>query len=100
MKGTTFPVKMMENGELTAAEKFGRIHHHKEKEKRMNPKYLENEVRPIVWRVSETDPSTYCIYLYGRLVWENLGVESFLSTYKALHNVARYGTLNDIAKAI
>jgi hypothetical protein len=50
----------------------------------MNPKFLNNETRRIVWTVSASDTNKYCLYLSGRLVVENASFENFYNTYNNL----------------
>lgn len=55
----------------------------------MNPKTWTNDNRPVVWTVSETDNNTYCLYVQGVLVGENLAFEEFYPLYKNAVNANR-----------
>lgn len=47
----------------------------------MNPKTI-NDSRSLVWTVSESVPDTYCLYIDGILMHENLSFEEFYPLYK------------------
>lgn len=48
----------------------------------MNPKTWTNDNRRVVWTVSQTNPDTYCLYVQGILVGENLPFDTFYSLYR------------------
>lgn len=48
----------------------------------MNPKVWTHDNRPVVWTVSLDVPDTYCLYVHGVMIHENLTFDEFCPVYK------------------
>ena len=55
----------------------------------MNPKTWNQDYRRVVWTVSLTDSTLYCIYVHGTLVHENVSLNDFYALWQnAVNSVA------------